>query len=261
MVIGSIWRFMKKKEWINQFDSKMQAIIDAYVQEQDFHAIETPLKSDSQIKNELRARLHKEQNFDTIFKGIFNSFSLINAHLLTLNDKNKKKQIRDELDHALTVFSDLRKQTSQESKNQSNTNAPLWVGLYGISDETLLMIYDIVLENVKHNQINNAKDLLQILLLFAPTITSFWNALGFCFQTEGNYDQALNIYLISEEINPELPDTHFYLVRCYMAMHEKSRAQEQVKKLNKLIAESKELKGHWKNEVEQLAQEYEININ
>lgn len=252
---------MQQNEWVNQFNSQMASLVEEYVQEQDFHAIETPLKTEKQIKNELRNNLLKDVNFKAMSRGILNALSLINAHLLAFGDQKQIEEVGQELDNAFIKLGDMVEQYSQDKLtdntevNQLDQNVPLWTALYGISDETLIMIYDIVLKCFENNEIENAKDLLQILLMFAPTIPAYWNAKGFCLQIEGNLDQALKNYLIAEEIDQDLLDTHFYLARCHMAMNNKLLAQEEVEKLTKLIAASKELKEEWENDVEQLANE------
>lgn len=244
---------------LSQFDQKLRVLIEEYVQQQDLHALETPLKSEKQIKNEFREKLLKQYSFSSVYKSFVNAIKLINAQLSELNDEKQTGKVKDELEHAFKTLSEIfRKRLEHEDvdwMNQWDPNTPVWAALYGISTETLLMIYEMVLTCYQNQEIENAKDLLQILLIFAPTVPAYWNALGFCFQAEGNFDQALNYYLTAEEIDEDQIETHFYLARCYAALNKKPLAQEQIDKLFKLIGASKEIKEQWENSVERLADE------
>lgn len=249
----------QKEKWIEQFNSEMKSLIDEYVKEQDFHAVETPLKSDRQYKNELKEELSKKYNFEAISRGIFNGVNLINSYLLTLNDQVEIEKARKELDKAFEKLSELFDKALESSDldlaDQINPDLPIWTSLFGMSDETLGLIYESVLNCFENNEIENSKDILQILLMFAPTIPAFWNALGFCFQTEGNLDEALNQYLVAESMDEDLPETHFYLARCYLAMNKRCLAQEQVEKLSKRMDTLKNYKNQWEAAINQLANE------
>lgn len=254
---------MQKNQRIERFDAFVENTIEEYVSKEDFNAIATPLKSEQQIKDELRLNLRKELNYSNLSKELIHGVDLIHDHLLNWNDRHQAEKVRQELSHAFRRLKDLYQEYSQKNltdsdqdlSNRIDPNASLWTGLYGISDETLSFIYDMVLTSFNKNEVQDAKSLLQILITFAPIIPSYWNALGFCFQTEGNLEKALDHYLIAENINQDYLDAHFYLARCYMAMNNKFLAREQVEKLEKLIATSSELRDQWEGQVEQLANE------
>lgn len=251
---------MQTNDQIKQFDSDMSLLIDEYIKHQDFHAMETPLKTEAQCKQTLKNRLLGEYNFTAISKGIFNAVHVINQYLSQSEKIKDRKKIQSELSTAFTKLIELYGQTKTNKNPDLLKNLehdlPLSLALFGISNETLIEIYEIYLQCFKNKEIENSKDLIQLLLIFAPTIPAFWNALGVCFQNEGNFDQALNHYLIAEEINPSLVETHFYLARCYINQKNHPLAKEQVEKLFKLMNDSQDLKNQWEHAVHELA--YEI---
>lgn len=91
---------MQQNQWIDQFNSEMRSIIEEYVNEQDFHAIETPLKSDKQFKNELKNALLEENNFAVISRGIINAVDLLDAQLMNVSDDNQREKISNEFEVA-----------------------------------------------------------------------------------------------------------------------------------------------------------------
>ena len=248
---------MKQDESISQLNSEFKELIEDYVQKQDLRALETPLKTNEMLKNELRNKLNKEHNFEAISRGVFNAIDLIHEHLTFLGNTQQTDKVHQEL---MTAFKSLKEITDKnqeaEKLSQLGPETSLWTALYGISDETLLLIYEMVLKCDEKNEIVNAKDLLSLLLIFAPIIPSYWNALGFCYQKEGKYEMALRYYTISQQISPETLDTYFYLARCYHAMNQKSLALEEVDKLHKQLDSLKvQSNDAWRHQAEKLTQE------
>lgn len=248
---------MKQDEAIAQLNAEFKEMIEDYVQQQDLRALETPLKTNEMLKIELKNTLNKQHNFEAISRGVFNAIDLIHDHLKFLGNPKQTNKVHQEL---MTAFKSLKENTLKnlEIENMSPLSAEtsLWTVLYGISDETLLLIYEKVLQCYEKNEIVNAKDLLSLLLIFAPIVPSYWNALGFCYQKEEKYEMALKYYTISEQISPEILDTHFYLARCYNAMNQKSLALEQVDKIVKQLDSLKvSSNDSWRNQAEKLAQE------
>lgn len=251
---------MQEDPQIRKIEKEMKALVDHYVDEQDFHAVETPLKTDKQFKEELRQRLQEHNNFAAISRGIFNAVELIQSHLLALGKGDQVELIRNELANAFIHLETLQKKHAEHPEDEAwfnnlNPQIPLWTALYGITDETLVLIYELVLKSFKQHEIQHAKDLLQLLLMFAPTISSYWNAMGFCFQTEGELEKARDHFLISNEIDPSLIETYFYLARCYQRLNQPELAQDQIDKVSQRISSSKELSHLWKIHVEQLTSE------
>lgn len=246
---------MQQEEWIQQFNHDFQVLIGDYVQKQDFHALETPLKTGQQLKSELREKLIKQNKFENLSHGIFNAVDLINEYLETNGTKEQREKIHAELVSAFKILKETSGETPSDKMTKLDPDQSLWTALYGISDETLLLIYDIVLKCYQNNEIENAKDLLGFLLIFAPILPAYWNALGFCYQTEGNFEQALDYFLIAEELDPELLQTHFYLARCYHVMNQKPAAHVQMEKIVTLLGSTDDSDGHWRNQMELLVDE------
>ncbi len=251
---------MPNTDWVKQLDSEIQSLVEEYVKLQDFHALETHLKKDKQFKDELRADLFKKFNFQTFTKGMVNALQVIRIYLPSVCADRQRAQIQQEIEQAFKKLGEIAQKASLQANNQEETNSlnqnmPIWTAVFGISDSTLLTIYEIVLKCFNNHEIENAQDIIGLLLLFAPTIPSYWNALGFCCQERGNFEEALNFYLMAEDIDQNHMDTHFYLARCYIALNQKLLAQEQVEKLYKLVNTSKEMLDQSANQVEQLARE------
>ena len=145
---------------IDQFDAEMRSLIENYVEQQDFHALETSLKSEKQIKEDLKDKLLKENNFKGIARGTFNAIHLINAYLLTLNDEKKAEKVMHELYNAFKIIGEYKNNVDSintKAIDSWDLNVSIWTAVYGLSNETLSLIYDIVLKCFNNNEIENSK--------------------------------------------------------------------------------------------------------
>jgi len=252
---------MKKREWVEKFDANVKELVTNYVDEQDFHTLETPLKSQQQYKIDLKEKLMANLNFASLMRGYIHSIQLIEEELMEKLDAAQLKKTLTEIAIAFERLGNLQRKYSdhdlldQGEMSTLDLDLPLWTALYGISTETLMQIYEIVSKYYHQDRIDDAKDLLQTILLFAPTISSFWNALGFCCQQQGNFEQAINYFTISEEVDPNFLETYFYLARCYMKMNQKSLAKRQAEKLMHHIQAFDESQSYWLQQVKQLNDE------
>ena len=217
---------MQSMKVAKKFDSEMKAYIENFVNKQDFRAIETPLKKNQAYKDEIKHKLYSMYSSQKLIKDMCGSISLINKYLT--NEK-----VRYELENAFDHFERIKNQY-MDSKgcwlDHIELNTKPWV-LFGLSVDSLLTIYQIVLKCYENKEIDHAKNLLELLLIFAPTISSYWNALGFCFKEE-SLEMALDYYLISLQIDPHHVETYFYIAHTYLAMNNRNLAELQLEKLN-----------------------------
>jgi hypothetical protein len=241
-----------------QFESSVQQYIDECVKAQDFHVIETPLKTDAQYKAEMKHRLKDELTYANLIGSHELAIETIRQYLSTVDDKEQKERVEIEIANSMDHFKEFRdlflKQELpiEEWIEKNNPEAKTWSLFYGISDDTINFLYDIVLKKISESELAEAKGLLQLMLLYAPGISSYWNALGFCLQKEGHYEEALVNYQMAKEMNATNLETYFYLARCYHAMNNFILAEEQVEQLKQLISESDELRKEWELHVKNL---------
>jgi tetratricopeptide (TPR) repeat protein len=236
----------------------MNSIIEDYVKEQDFHAIATPLKSDEHHKRELKQKLKDELCYESVVRSLTNSMDVIIDYLNLHENDSQADQVVREVSESMSYFKAFKEKVDEENISimdwveKNDPTARTWSLFYGVSDETMLYLYKIVRENFNQKKYTQAKDLLQLILVFAPGISSYWNALGFCFQQEGLFDEAIKKYLIAKEMDPEDLETYFYLARCYKQQNDLKASQEEIDELTHLINQTVELKEDWSQHLDSL---------
>lgn len=239
------------------FDEQCNSIIETYVNEQDLHVLETPLKSEQSFKIELKERMREDFCYAALSRSIFNALTLITRYLMENFDSDKAAQIHEEIGQSFEQFQksqEIYLKGSENEKaildNKEAQNKP-WV-LFGLGDDTLFIIYDVVMKCFNEKDLEGAKDILSLLLIFAPNISSFYNAIGFAYQQEKQFDKAINHYLIAQEIDPDNLETKFYLARCYLEKGQNIESLQTVENLRNIVNASEALKVRWASHVEKL---------
>lgn len=246
------------------FDEQIDSMIDSFVSEQDFKAVETPLKSEKQHQIELKNRLKEDLCYAKLSKQIFNAINLINQYVTEKFDREKAELLMAQIGNSFDQFSvNQEKYTTGTNEDKALLNAKgaemkPWV-LFGLDDNIVIMVYDVVLQCFKKNDIQGAKDILTILLMYAPSVSSFWNAMGYTLQLEHHYEDALNQYAISEEVDPDNVETKFYIARCYLAQHRTNEAKHKIDEIRHAVEHSDDLKTIWSGHIEKLQMDISQN--
>ena len=239
-----------------EFDEKLKESVHEMVSKLDFNAIATPLKTDFQIKNELENKINNNLKASHLSENLENALVLIDDYLKVSESQEIREKVNREILQSIKHFQKVNKEFVSQSLDFetwiSSKNKPTWTVLYGVSTETILLMYKPVLELVKVENYEGAKTILLLILFFAPDVSSYWNALGFCLQQQQNLDEAIHFYNISKEINPENLETYFYLARCYKQKEDLSSAFEELNQLKTELQKNVELKEDWKNSILEL---------
>ncbi|MBS4167118.1 MULTISPECIES: tetratricopeptide repeat protein [unclassified Neochlamydia] len=253
-----------QQEKIKAFDAKIKPVIEEYVNNQDFHLLATPLKTEHQYRLAFKEQIAKELNLTLLFQKYVKGINLLKIELLEKSDTPSMLEVLNEIEQAFKKIQEIQKKYSISKDHEVldpnsliDADQPLWTTLYGLSSETLLLIYELAIKNFNNHAFEEAKTLLHLLLTFSPTVSSYWNAMGYCYQNEGEYAKALNYYLMAEEIDPNFLETQFYLARCYQSMQQHGLALESLEKLWGFIEASPEVKEEWESHVRKLAKEIE----
>ncbi|QLH36277.1 MAG: tetratricopeptide repeat protein [Parachlamydiaceae bacterium] len=204
--------------------------------------ISTPLKTEKQIKAQLREAFNECFNEENLIEFYRQCHELIYKHLQNC-DLFTQEKIKNE-------FLNIKIAVDWDSTSSFR-------GLQGLSDETLLVIYQVALNLFETQRFDQSKQLLSMLLLFASKISSYWNALGYVYQTEGNFESAITCYSKSLETDPDNIETYFYLARCYLQMQQSYLAKQQLDNLREYLIQSNSI--HlWENHI--IALTKEINL-
>lgn len=253
-----------QQEKIKAFEAKIKPVIEEYVNNQDFYLLASPLKTEHQYRLAFKEQIAKELNLTSLLQKYMKGINLLKIELLEKNDTYLMLKVLNEVEQAFKKIQEIQKNYSTSEDKEAlaqnsliDADQPLWTALYGLSSETLLLIYELAIKNFNNHACEDAKNLLQLLLTFSPTVSSYWNAMGYCYQNEGEYAKALNYYLMAEEIDPNFLETQFYLARCYQSMHQQGLALESLEKLWSFIQTSPEVKEEWEGHVRKLANEIE----
>lgn len=217
-----------KKYHDENMNEELRSWIETLVQHQDLTFYETSLKSATEIKRDLKASL-------------YNHFYAISESL-----ERAEKWIRSDLDPIISseeankVYKDLDQMDRAFHKNIDVEEMPNFQEILGISDESMHSFYQLGEHYSSIGEIQKAKDIFYLLLMLDAEMATYWVALGFCFQQEGAYSEALECYNQGEQVNPQHPAPYLYCGSCYLEIGEKEKAQEEFEQAEFILNEMDE---------------------
>lgn len=106
--------------------------------------------------------------------------------------------------------------------------------IFGISDESLKMIYNIGYLFFQDNEINEAIDIFTFLLILNPSIADFSYSLGLCYQQQGKWIDALSLSLLATHLNANHIAAHISAAECAKQIHDIPLYNSHVEELHRL---------------------------
>ncbi|HEV8052680.1 MAG TPA: hypothetical protein VGP47_09305, partial [Parachlamydiaceae bacterium] len=130
----------------------------------------------------------------------------------------------------------------------------LFQEMLGLSDDTLLHIYDLGAVLIEKGNLKDAKVLFTFLTTLAPYVESYWIALGVCFQELKHPEDAILAFGAAKFLKPMDPAPSFYTIESYLLLKEHDKAKLELETLKNTMADldSKE-KEKWEQKVKGLA--------
>ena len=115
--------------------------------------------------------------------------------------------------------------------------------IFGISDDSLIHIYELTQYLVHHKHYDDAIQILTFLTTMAPQISSFWLTFGICLQLLNQHESAIALFDIVKALHPTDPAPFIYSAESYVILHHINKAQHEIDLVKPLLEHSE--KGPW----------------
>lgn len=226
---------MKNAELDNYFETMANEKAVGLLYDDDVYAMQaTPLKTPEVVKEEHFNKLV------TFYKCNELRDDLHKAEELVKGDLTSTTKTVWEVDHALDTFL-ARAKDPYYSKH----NTLSFQDLCGISNDTLITMFNQSQGYIENGRFQEAKALLTYLTVMAPRISSFWISLGVCFENLQDNSEAIIAYQVAKSIAPQDPQPCLCSVVCYLKMKEIDLAKMEFIKAESLVNSSDEAKQEW----------------
>ena len=97
--------------------------------------------------------------------------------------------------------------------------------LFGLSDEVLNVYYNAALQMLEEKRWNDAADAFLFLSTLNPGVQSYWIGAGIAEQSQNNFGDALQYYVVAESIDPHDPVLHANAFQCNLALDDMETAK------------------------------------
>jgi len=121
--------------------------------------------------------------------------------------------------------------TSKSFKSDS------WQDLLGLSNATLVWVYEIGYAHYEKGQFKDAETLFGTLVMLNGLISDYWVALGFAQRKMGKESEAISSFAMGTILNPENPIPRYQSAELYLKAGLFEDVLAEVETVSKIIAE------------------------
>ncbi len=180
----------------------IEPLIEMATQETAGQRIETDKQFIARLRKELYSSFHQFQ------KRIRFGMKVLTKYQTELHKKR---------------FAQMADSLNATAQNSGNFNLQKQ---FRISDEEMAQFYQIGINQMELNLIEEASAIFLLLTTLNPNVSSFWLALGFAEEKRGENIEAMKAYLLAGELEENTLAPYFYAANCSLAIHRKEQARE-----------------------------------
>jgi len=229
---------MQNNDFLIQAKEDLKQEINSFVENQDYHHLVTPLKSLDAVKVDQRKSLEDAVYNNFAVTAIEKALGLIQRDLSQVASPDETARVMKELQNSDQVFFDFAEKyveknpqyegSLQEEFSLDKDPEGSVQEAFGISNETLITLYQLGSYYLELERIEDAKNIMGMLLYLASDVSNFWAGVGVCFQKSGDMQSALEYFRMGSMMNEELPACALYAAECHLFLHDKENAKEQL---------------------------------
>ncbi len=224
------------------YNELVESEVDQFLEEDAFYqTFATPLKSASVIKQEHRKQMVEYLKMNDLRNRLTKAEQWIREQLPNVISPEEYEKVKNELDNSGKHFEDYA-----EAPHDEESDKPVLLQqIFGISDSSLVLIYQLAHKFVADKQYENALDVLVFLVTLAPDSPAFWLALGVCMQALETHQDAIVMFDIAKTLNPTDPSPCIYAAESYLKMGDKDKAKEEIATVESILKDAEP--GPWKD--------------
>jgi len=213
-------------------DELIESQVESLIQDDSYYQhFATSLKPASQIKMEHKKQLLDFFKLTELRKQLESAPLLIESLLPELISAEEFAKVKGELDqsseHFITFIASMNKETAEKPV--------LFQEMFGLSDETLLYIYELSVDLVKKGKYEEANTLFVFLTTLAPHVPSYWIAEGACLQALNRHEEAIAVFSAAKFLNPSDPAPFAYSVESYYMLKDTEKAKPELDALKEIV--------------------------
>lgn len=192
----------------------------------------TPLKPPSAFRNAHRNQLEEFFKFEELREQLEESQKLILSLMPTFITKDEFLKLKGEIDKSIDHFILV---ALSMGKDLSPDKPLLFQELFGISDDSMIRIYELGSDLVKKNNYKDGNALFVFLSTMAPHVSSYWISQGVCLQAMDRHEDAVEIFKAAKFLKPSDPMPSSYILESLINLKNSEQAKIELEALKNIV--------------------------
>lgn len=234
---------------VSTIDDLMKPEIEAFIpDESQYQIFATPLKPPSAFRKAHQDNLAEFFKFEELQEHLEEAPKIVLKLMPNYRSQEDFAKIKNEIDKSIHQFILISLSMSETSEK------PIFLkDLFGITDDSLMWIYELGVELVKKNNYSDGYILFVFLTTLAPYVEGFWISQGISLQALNRHEDAIETFKNAKILKPNDPIPSAYLIESYLNLMQKNEAEIELNSLKNLVKtlESEE-KNHWENKIKEI---------
>lgn len=234
---------------ILSIDDIVKSQIEAFIpDESHYKMFATPLKPPSAFRQAHRDNLMDFFKFEELQEQLDEAPKIIlnlMPNYLSSEDFNRiKNELNKSIHHFILVAI---------SMSETSEKPILLKDLFGITDDSLMRIYELGVDLVKKNNYKDGNILFVFLTTMTPYVPSFWIAQGVCLQALNRHEDAIEIFKTAKLLKPNDPVPSVYLIESYLNLKNSNEAKIELDALQDTVQALKDdEKKNWELKIREI---------
>lgn len=225
--------------------SQVEAIIP---DESQYQMFATPLKPPSAFRKAHQENLMDFFKFEELHEQLEQAPKIILSLMPNYLPSEEFNKIKSELDKSINQFILVA-----ISMSETSDKPILLQELFGITDDSLLKIYELGVDLVKKNNYKDGIALFVFLTTMSPYVPSFWIAQGVCLQALNSHEDAIELFKNAKILKPSDPVPFAYLIECYLILKKNDEAKTELEALKSTVETLQDgEKKNWEQKIKEI---------
>jgi type III secretion system low calcium response chaperone LcrH/SycD len=158
-----------------------------------------------------------------LIEKVSQALQIIVRELTAHHDSHTIEQIKEGL---RLVAAKFPKHSEEWGIDSSKTMAEI----FGYDVSLLEKIYQVGNSCFKQGQVDEARKVIEFLILLNPGFSASWIALGLILEVQKHWQECIHAFQVASQIDQENPVPYYHSALCYKALKRRQEAKEELHK-------------------------------
>lgn len=237
-----------KKIIISLKEKLIKSITKKVESEGEDHLKPNPLTPMEERRRRLIKSIYNMLTLESIKQKIRLFNSIVRAQLPRELSSEEYRSVEEEFDKSRDHMAQFYEK--YRDGKEVGSRAISLADILGISNKTLLSIYNLACKLQRQQRNNEAMVLFEMLMILKPRVTAFWISVGVTLDTERRFFEAIKIYKYGKSTFPKKASFPLHLAKSYLSIREMTMAKVELEEAERLLEFRSEKERGWREAID-----------